>query len=210
MNVARLATAPLAILLFAVEGCSDPPSPPAQAAVAVKVAPTNGKQCPSSGSFLTMPALDSNNQPVIASVLGQLTQCDLSMGCKPDKYVVVDRDRGAVVSCQVSPTAAGFNVLLSLDVDGSAVGMGAPSMRFDMSGSVSTGGGMASITENNSAYGGGGSDAACTVTMPGNQSAVKKGSIWATFSCPTFRDQSDIADTQCLAQGAFLFENCSG
>ena len=94
MKVACLHTAPLAILLCSLYGCSDPPAPPPQAAVTVKVSPTNGKPCPASGSYFSVPTNE------ITGVLTQLN-CDLSMGCKPDKYVVVDRDTGAMTAAGV-------------------------------------------------------------------------------------------------------------
>jgi hypothetical protein len=174
--------------------------PPAQAAVAFKVSPTGGKQCPPAGAFLGFPS------SATASVVGELS-CDLSADCKPDQYVVVDRQDGANVNCSVTANGPDYALSASLDVDGAATG--GVSVRFDVSGIVSPTGGTVALTENNSAYGGGGADPACTVTIAPAHGAVGAGKVWATFSCSTFRDANDISDTQCLAEGAFLFENCA-
>src|SRR5947207_2908841 len=97
MKLARVAAAPLLILALCMpQACSDPPSPPAQGAVTVIIQPgTMGKRCPPTLTHnqVSMPASDASG------VYSELIGCDLSMSCKPDKYVVVDRDRGATISC---------------------------------------------------------------------------------------------------------------
>lgn len=141
-----------------------------------------------------------------ASVIQELA-CDLSRGCKPDDYVVVDRDQGSTVSCIVAPVGDNFDVRLSLVVDGSAAN--GVSMNFSVAGTVSNAGGTADITESNSVAQGGGSQADCTLTITPPTGLVAKGKIWASFDCPAFRDPNNIGDTGCDLSGQLLFENCN-
>jgi hypothetical protein len=202
MKFARLALAPLPLVLMLSHGCSDPPAPPAEAALTLNIKTTSGAHCAAPIGQLSIPTAMA-----AASVLQELN-CDLSTGCKVDDYVLVDRDQGATVSCTVSPAGDNYTVSLNLNYDGSAVGQ--PSMFFTATGSVSATGGQLSVTENNSVAGAGGQQDGCLVTIMPPRGLVKKGSIWASFDCPMFRDPSNIGDTGCDMQGIFLFENCGG
>ncbi|HEX4337388.1 MAG TPA: hypothetical protein VH062_15840 [Polyangiaceae bacterium] len=200
MKFARLAALPLPFVLCMSHGCSDPPAPPAQAALTFATNPSPGLQCTTTNPQLSIPASNSTG------VLQELN-CDLSAGCKPDDYVVVDRDRGANVSCIVAPQGDGYTVSLSLNYDGDAVM--APTISFSVTGTVSATGGMVNISQTNSQFGGG-QDPACTVTIAPPKGVVGKGKIWGNFSCMNFRDTHNIGDTGCNMNGIFLFENCTG
>jgi hypothetical protein len=199
MKFARLGAAPLPAIILLISACSDPPAPPAQAAVTLSISPAPGKTCTTTNGQLAMPSKFN------ASVIQELN-CDLSKGCKPDDYVVVDHDPGTSVSCTVAPANGNFSVLLSLDVDGSSTG--APSMHFSMSGNLMPNGGMASVNESNSVAGGGGSQQDCTVSIMSPMGVIAKGKVWGAFQCNAFRDERNIGDTGCQVQGQFLFENC--
>jgi hypothetical protein len=136
------------------------------------------------------------------SVYGALTGCNLGSGCKPDEFVVVDRDRGTNIACSVSPAGGLFNVSISMNVEGP------PSMQFQANGQLMPNGGTLAINETNSEAHGGGSDGACEVSIQPNTGVIAKGKIWAQFQCTMFRDPNDLSDTGCTVRGAFLFENC--
>jgi hypothetical protein len=173
-------------------------APPAQGAVTLSISPTAGQVCNHTNSQLSMPAAQN------ASVFGELTGCNLSTGCRPDEFVVVDRDRGTNISCSVSPVGGNFDVLIAMNVEGS------PSMQFQANGQLMPNGGTLSINETNSEARGGGSDSACMVSIQPNTGVIAKGKIWAQFQCTAFRDPNDLSDTGCTVTGAFLFENCDG
>jgi hypothetical protein len=200
MKFARLGVAPLPLLLCLMHACSDPPSPPAQAAVWLQASPAPGKVCTTTNGKLGIPSKFN------ASVIQELN-CQLGSGCKPDDYVVVDRDTGSVVTCNVSPSGGNYAVNLSLVVDGSNV-MGGVSMNFSLAGTLSPSGGTASINESNSVAVGGGNQVDCTVSITPPTGLVAKGKIWGSFSCENFRDPNNIGDTGCVVTGQFLFENC--
>jgi hypothetical protein len=202
MNVARFAAVPLAVALSMLSGCSDPPSPPPQGAVSLKVGVTPGKICSHTNGLISMPF----NQG--AGVYDSLN-CDLSAGCKPDKYVVVDRDRGSSVQCTVAPNGDKFSVSVSLSVDGTATGT--ESLSFGLSGVFgATGGTPADVTQQNSVSKGGGQDDMCTVSIAAPRGLIKQGRIWGNVHCDDFRNPSDISETGCQLDAVFLFENCGG
>jgi hypothetical protein len=174
--------------------------PPAQAAVTLKVGVAPGKICSHTSPQIAAPAVS------VAGVIEELS-CDLSQGCKPDEYVVVDRDRGVTVSCTVAPSGDTFNVSLRLSVDGTSTG--SESIAFGLNGVISQFGGTASVNEQNSAAGGGGTDNACKVVITPPRGLVKQGGIWGTVECDNFRDLADISETGCVLSGTFLFENCA-
>lgn len=180
-------------------GCSDPPSPPAQAAITLSSQPAPGQTCTTTNGQLAIPSKYN------ASVISELA-CDLSMGCKPDDYIVVDHDPGTQVACTVTPLNGNFSILLTLDVDGSSTNT--PSMHFSMSGNLTPTGGMASVNESNSVAGGGGSQQDCMVSIQSPMGIIAKGKVWGSFACNSFRDERNIGDTGCQVQGSFLFENC--
>ncbi len=173
--------------------------PRAQAAVTFNVTPAPGQTCSETDPQVSVPSAYNG------SVQAELS-CDLSAGCKPDGYVVVDGDRGTTVACTVSAAAGNFNVLLSLTVDGSATNE--LSAQFGLNGAISPTGGTVSINESNSVAKGGGSDPNCTLTIAAPHGVVKRGAIWGSFDCSNFRDERNIGDTGCHLQGQFLFENC--
>lgn len=198
MKVARLVAAPLFLAVCLSQACSDPPAPPAQGAVTLSISPTPGQACNHTSPQLSMPAAQNT------SVFGALLGCNLQTGCKPDEFVVVDRDRGTNISCTISPSGGNYNVNILMNVDGS------PSMQFGVNGTLMANGGTIAINETNSEARGGGSDPACQVSIQPNTGVIAKGKIWAQFQCTAFRDPSDLSDTGCTVKGAFLFENCAG
>jgi hypothetical protein len=198
MKVARLIAAPLVFTVYLSQACSDPPSPPVQGAVTLKISPTSGQTCQHTNGQLSAPSAQN------AGVYGELLGCDLTQGCKPDEFVVVDRDRNTDISCSITANGSNFNVNILMNVSSS------PSMQFGVTGTVTPQGGTVSISESNSVALGGGTDNACQVTITPNRGTVGKGKIWATFLCTMFRDQNNLGDTGCTVEGAFLFENCSG
>jgi hypothetical protein len=175
-------------------------APLAQAAVTFSVSPATGNVCTHTSPQLSLPSR------YIASVQAELN-CDLSMGCKPDDYVVVDRDRGSTVTCNVAAAGGNFNVQLDISVDGSATGD--LSAQFGLNGAVTPTGGTVSINESNSIGGGGGVDDNCALTITAPHGVIKQGAIWGSFSCSSFRNPADIGDTGCDLEGIFLFENCA-
>src|SRR4051794_2312299 len=111
MKLVRVIAVPSGLVLGSFFGCSDPPSPPAQAGIGITVLPAAG-QCPVPGSPITVPP-DPAGQP--NAVNGALL-CDLTnASCKPDDYVVVNGDGDATVTCTVSPQGDGtFNIDLQV------------------------------------------------------------------------------------------------
>jgi hypothetical protein len=196
------------LLVACTEGGLNPPSddagegrrgPMPQGAIEFKSSVAPGMLCSHTHTFISAP---SN---VAAGVLDALS-CDLSTGCKPDQYVVVDRDRGATVTCLVASNGSDFSVSTRLSVDGTSTGE--PSISFQLNGVLSPTGGTATISEQNSIGGGGGNDSMCTVYIQQPRGLVKSGGIWGSFQCENFRNPSDISETGCLLEGYFLFENC--
>ena len=173
---------------------------------------TSGGQCSHTQPQLSLPSRYN------ASVQSELA-CDLTAGCKPDDYIVVNQDRGTTVACTVSPSSGNYNVQLSVVVDGSQTND--LSMSFGLNGTLTPMGGMASVNASSSVSGSNAIDPNCTVSiatpqttimMSGGppQGVISKGKIWGAFECDAFRDPTDISDTGCQAKGAFLFENCDG
>jgi hypothetical protein len=202
MNVARFAAAPLAVALSLLTACSDPPAPPAQGAVSLKVGVTPGKICSHTNGQISMPMN-------VAGVLESLN-CDLSQGCKPDEYVVVNRDRGTTVTCTVAPNGNNFNVSARLSVDGTSTGD--VSLNFGITGNNigPTGGGPVGVTQLNSVSMGGGKDDACTLSINAPRGLIKKGGVWGSVHCDNFVNPTDISETGCTLDATFLFENCDG
>ena len=201
MKVARLAAALLPFVFCMSTGCSDPPSPPAQAALTLQTTNAAGRVCTTQNGQLSVPFAQT------AGVLDELN-CDLSMGCHPDDYVVVDRDTGATVTCTVSPQ--GGNYYVSLNLQANATATSPLQLSFQMQGNLQPSGGMAGISQTNSVAMGGGRDDACTVTIAAPFGVIAKGKVWGSFKCENFRDQVNIGDTGCEMTGQFLFENCGG
>jgi hypothetical protein len=172
----------------------------AQAALTFTSAPAPGQTCSTTNGLLSFPSMYT------ASVLTELN-CDTSMGCQPDQYVVVEADQGTSVSCRVVASGDQYDVQLSLSLDGTA--QNEPSGTFGVSGVVSKTGGVVLINESNSVAGGGGTQSDCTLTIePAPHGFISPSEIWASFDCPAFRDPRNIGDTGCEVQGKFLFKNC--
>jgi hypothetical protein len=199
MKLVRVIAVPPGIALGLFLGCSDPPSPPAQAAVGITVLPVNG-QCPFPGSPIVVPP-DSAGQP--NEVNGALL-CDLTTpGCKPDAHVVVHGDNGVAVQCTVSPKGDGsFDIQVSVETT---------RLNFSASGNVTATGGIVSVNVYESSSDRSITDdhTGCKVSIPANQGTVKKGALWARFSCDSLVDPKDSARTPCKASGQFIFENCA-
>lgn len=171
----------------------------AQAALSFSITPATGKVCNTTSAMLGFPSDDNAN---VATEL----DCDLSMGCKPDDYIVVDGDRGTTVACTVSPQDANFAVQLNLDVDGSATNK--PSVHFGLVGLLSSTGGNVSINESNSIAGGGGMQSNCALLVTPPVGVIAKGKIFGRFECNALRDPADLDETGCDLHGELLFENC--
>jgi hypothetical protein len=172
----------------------------ALAAVAFSTAAAPGKVCAHTNEQLAWPSND------VAGVVQELS-CDSSTGCKPDAYVVKDRDPGTNVICDVAPTGTDFNVSARLSIDGTS--MSTPSITFEVHGALTPMGGTATLGEQNSVTQSGGNDFACNITIAPNRGFLKAGAILATFRCDGFRNPTDISETGCTFSGAFLFENCA-
>lgn len=192
MNLARVIAAPSAVALCLSLSCSDPPSPPAQAALTFFV----GGKCSATHAQLSVPS-DSRTYDELG--------CNLTTGCKPDDFVVVDRDQGTRITCTVSPRDNGqFQVILSLATDSPK------SVSFNVNGSVGPTGGTLAISEGDQLGGGVSlSDPACTADIVPNFGEVKAGAIWAHFKCNQLTDERNPSGNACTAEGWFLFENCS-
>ena len=173
---------------------------PPLAAITLQTTNAPGKVCTTQNGQLSVPFAQT------AGVLDELN-CDLSMGCKPDLYVVRDRDPGTTVACSVHANGTNYDVSLSLREEAST---SSPlSLSFSAVGVVGPTGGTVSITQTNSVAGGGGAQADCRVTIQPPYGVVKSGAIWASFECPNFLDLVNLGDTGCDMTGIFLFENCS-
>src|SRR5947208_2702534 len=119
MKLARMAAAPLLLSLCLPQACSDPPSPPAQGAVNIRIGPTpGGAICPTGRQHapFSMPASEQTG------VYSELLMCPLDQGCKPDKFIVVDRDNGATISCSVKESNGQFAVAITFSVNLSGSG----------------------------------------------------------------------------------------
>lgn len=176
--------------------CSDPPSPPAQGAVAETISTAPGAQsaCQGSSAPFTAPA---NTDPVNGTY--QTLNCDTSMpGCKPNANVAVDGDN-ASVTCTVSGGGDSFSVngVLSTTTVGFSVQSKAP---------FGAAGGKAFVSSSHDQHSL--QDPDCDITVLPNKGEIKPGAIWATFNCPKFGDPS-TGEFTCVASGQFLFENCS-
>jgi len=172
------------------------PAPPARGAVEITIDATAGG-CTHASGQITAPA-DPPGQP---NAVDAALNCDISKGCKPDQFVLVDGDSGESVSCSVSVAGDGYAVDLAV-VSGSR-------MTFRASGTVNASGGTMQISEQGANTAGDGLYAsACMVTIGPNLGTVKKGAIWARFECPHFAPQNSAAPDQCDAVGTFMFENC--
>jgi hypothetical protein len=169
------------------------------AALTFSSTPAPGKTCTRTNPQLSFPAKDS------AGVQAELN-CNLSRKCSQN-YFVYNNGTASPVSCSVLAAGDGYDVQLSLNVDGSA--SNEPSVQFGVTGTVSQTGGTVAIQETNSVAGGGGSQAGCTLTITPTHGWLEPGSIFASFECGLFRDERDVNETGCELSGRFLFEECN-
>jgi hypothetical protein len=191
---------PSSVALGLFLGCSDPPSPPAQAAVGITVLPASGGQCPVPGNPIVVPP-DPAGQP---NAVNLALLCDLTVAsCKPDNYVVVHGSNGVVVDCTVSPKGDGsFDIQARVETT---------RLNFSASGNVTATGGNLSVNvyEQTSGRSLDDNHTGCKITIPPNQGTVKKGALWARFSCDALVDSKDSSGAVCKASGQFIFENCA-
>lgn len=194
MNRARVIAAPLSLTLGLVFGCSSPPSPPPQAAASVLVKHTGSYNCDAGGNI--------TNEPDNPGTYTSLQSCNLTSGCHPDQYVVVDGDQGAQVQCSVQSTSSSeYAIQLSLT---------SAQMALAIQGGITTTGGAVSLSETDTANPTLQKDPACAITIKPNVSVLKPGAIWADFDCLNFKDpNTGDPNARCEATGSFLFENCS-
>lgn len=186
-------TASFALCLSAA--CSDPPTPPAQGAVAESIQPNGGGTgCNASSAVFTAPG---NADPVSGTFA--TLNCDLSAGtgCAPNQNIVVDGDSNASVNCSVSGGGT-YNVNATLSQG---------DVEFSISGSISDTGGTAAVSSSHNTFHL--QDLACNITITPNKGQIKAGAIWADFDCKKFGDPSVGQDPGCEAMGKFIFENCS-
>lgn len=194
MNLSLPTSTVASFALIFSAACSDPPSPPAQGAVAETIQPNaSGNGCTPAGPPFAAPPLADAITGTAAS-LG----CDTSQGgCKPDANVVVDGDQGASVSCSVSGSGP-FAVQASL-----SQGI----VALNILGTVSATGGKVNLSSTHAGFSL--RDEQCDIFIEPNKGEIKPGAIWARFDCENFADPSIATPPGCAAVGKFIFENCS-
>jgi hypothetical protein len=147
-----------------------------------------------------MPAADATG------VNDELLNCELSQGCRPDKYLLVDGATGTSLSCSVQSTGTQFGVYINMQVDASV--SGGP-LAFSIAAPLSATGGSAQLSFAGPLFGGRDGDS-CTITIMPDRGQIESGGIWAQFSCRNFRNEADISGDICAVTGAFFVENCQG
>lgn len=183
----------LAVPLLAALGCSDPVPLPAQGAVTLSVrlpTSTNAGTCPDSGTTY--------------SVGGPVAPTTANWGDS-----LVDGDKGAHISCSVKASGGGFAISGTLSAY-TTEGESYPITVTVANGVVdATGNGTANITvytpKLSASYS---STTACTLKALGNPPAVKGGSVWASFSCPSIT--SPPSGVCQVGPSVIVFENCDG
>jgi predicted RNA-binding Zn-ribbon protein involved in translation (DUF1610 family) len=188
----------LAVPLLAALGCSAPVPLPAQGALFLSVqrpsVTTNGLGCPDSGNTFYI-ARDTNSRASLTSY-GES---------------VIDGDKGAKISCSVRASGAGF--VFTGSFTGTTLDGDHPPVTITFDNGVigdDKVNGTASITVREPNLGGTfSSDAPCPITVLGG--AIKPGSMWAKFSCPTLGDPSRAPTPVCaVGDSAIVFGNCDG
>jgi len=176
----------LAVPILAALGCSDPVPLPAQGAISVSVVKSSAS-CPDPG---TLYEVGGPRPP--------------SMGAPGDS--VVDGS-GARISCSVKGSNGGY--VFSGNLQANTVAPVVVPITGTFSNGVvdATGHGTVSFGVRAPALGDYfNSSAPCTVSVIAG--AVKPGSIWASFSCPSVKGVSSI-DQQCeIRTSVIVFENC--
>lgn len=199
MKLAHVISLPVTVLFGVSLACSDPPSPPPQAAVAITINTATMGACRIAGGEITTP-------PDTSGMVGQVSaslNCNLQTpGCAPDKYVAVQGDPSTTVTCSVSPNGTSFDVSVNV-ISGNR-------MSFSASGTVTSVGGTLDVTEFDHSTQTTLEDTACGIQITTNFGTVKKGAIWARFTCGNFVDTSAAGGLICSATGTFIFENCGG
>jgi len=174
--------------------CSDPPSPPAQGAVAETISPNAMGGCTPAGPPFAAPPL-----PDAISGTAATLNCDTSNpGCKPDTNVVVDGDQGASVSCSVTGGGSSFQIQASL-----SQGI----VALNVLGTIAATGGKVTLSSSHAGFTL--RDDQCDLVIAPGKGSVKPGAIWAHFDCEHFADPTIATPPGCAAIGTFIFENCS-
>jgi hypothetical protein len=195
MTFARVIPLPLGLACGLLLSCSDPPSPPAQAAFTITVSPGGTGSCTTTHGPAGVPTDDTSN-----TIYNQL-HCDRKSGCTPDQFVRVDGQEGDSVSCSVKSNGNGFDVQFEF-ISGHMTLTGTSTAPVTQSQGALT---MNSVYEGQDSLKG-----TCnTIINPPHVGGISAGQIWATFNCPEFSDPTAPGSTACAASGAFIFENCS-
>jgi len=189
-----------AIVALGAAACSDPVPPPAQGAVRVTVESASpaiaGKSCPVTNLVYDVPHVDGLATP--GDVLSESTY----------KKHIIDGQDGATVHCSVSggPTftfsghvALGGRALDILDGTVAANLMG--TARITVTDTAEATSGFSHSLASPSA----GPCAIKVVTAQNGVAQVKKGSVWASYTCPSVEASPSDA---CSSHGVFVLENC--
>ena len=188
MRRALPAFAVLPALALGCSDCSDPPTPPAQAAVAIDLRST--ADCGLASFPLSLPS-GALEYRAIKKCGG--TRSTTDPDCLDD-YKVVNRKSGNSVECSVSGGGDTWSIQASVSNT---------NFTFSASGQIGSGGGTLRVSSYNTGTATTLTDPACAVTVR----SIDGGLIWAEFNCQDF----DEAPTRiCEATGTFVFENCSG
>jgi hypothetical protein len=191
----------LAAPLLAALGCSDPVPPPAQGAVTLYLGHTvdavTAMSCPVTAQTYQIGATDSKTKSVLAPTASTHGQS------------VISGEGGSSISCSVAAGGGGYRFSGTLSAvtaqgDKISVQFANGTVGSDFTGtadvSVYTPQLLAGFTSV-------GTMTSCAITVQNQQ--VKKGSIWATFTCPKI---ASPPSGLCGISGAsaIVFENCSG
>jgi hypothetical protein len=138
----------------------------------------------------------------------------------------IDGQDGTSISCTVRATANGFDVNATLKAPAVDPSTNQPvnPTRVTLSTSIAAGQtapGSVGIQDNATATGftstndTGQSDSTCTFSVkpagPGDQLGITAGRIWASVSCPKFRDpaSSNLNEVCAIGTGHVVLENCA-
>lgn len=183
---------PLGLLGGLAIGCSDPVPPPAQGDSLIHYVPaaSNPSSCTIGAHTAAIP---SSNQ---TKAVPDHAQNDPGTRA-------VDGQNGAGVQCRVAGSS-------SFTFNGN---MSAGAASFVVSGTVTKGGGgsgrIAAADPGTAGHGfaPGSGDPSCTFSVAEQNLQIAAGRIWATFTCPTVRDDQN-SSIICATNGEFVLENC--
>lgn len=185
---------PLGLLGGLAIACSDPVPPPAQGDSHIRLfaAASNPSSCSITGS-----------SQIPTQKPGDPARPDHTQNDPGSR--VVDGQSGAGVTCRVAGSSTfTFNGSMSsgnasFNVSGSITKGGGGSGRVSAAGPVSAGHAVAPSASK--------SDPSCTFSVAEQNLQVAAGHVWATFSCPTVRDNEN-SSIICAMDGEFVLENC--